>query len=205
MSRITPNYPLRQKLLIVTNGARTEKNYFKLIKEKRSEFDIDIKIENGSPIRVVEFALKFLNKYFEIWCVFDIDNSFEEKQLIEAIRLAKQNKIKIAYSNLSFEVWLISHFKECSSFYNMKDLYEILNKYLKKFNSKLEYDKGDESILEKYFIPNYKSAIQNSRTVLQRLKKSHNKKSRDILEYPIWKRNSSTSVYLLLERLKLQK
>lgn len=205
MSRRKSNIGPKHKLLIVTNGSKTERNYFNLIKEKRSVYNINIKIEVGSPKRVVEFALNYLNQFDEIWCVFDIDNSMEENQLLTALRLAKQNNINIAYSNLSFEVWLISHFRECSSFYKMKDLIEILNLHLKKFNKKLEYNKNDEAILKKYFLPNYKEAIQNAKVVLQNRINKYGNISNNITDYPIHERNSSTSVHLLLEKLNLRK
>lgn len=68
---------------------------------------------NDSPLNLVKHASIYVNDANQVWCVFDIDNSFEEGNLIETLTLAKNFEINIAFSNLAFEVWLISHFKKC--------------------------------------------------------------------------------------------
>lgn len=193
---------LRDKFLILTNGKETEFNYFTLLKSKKSLYKVEIKFENSAPIDLVKSAKKYLDQYYKVWCVFDIDNNYIENQLVEALNQAKESDINIAYSNLSFEVYLIHHFKPMSKNCNLKELLNILNKYLKEKGLKDSYNKTDSNILKKYFIPHYKNAIENSKTVYEkRLKDTENK---DNIK-SIWEWNSSSTVFLLVEALKFEK
>ena len=57
-------------------------------------------------ISVVQHAKR---PYREVWVLFDRDNN---KDFDEAITLAKNNDIRVAWSNSCFEYWLLLHFKE---------------------------------------------------------------------------------------------
>lgn len=144
-----------------------------------------------------------LRKPTKVWCVFDIDYSYKDKRLIPALKQAEEIGIKIAYSNIAFEVWLISHFEKCKTSLQLDGYISELDKLLKENGSNKTYSKTDEKLLKECFIPNYKKAIENSKIIYQNYVKIHNAK------YPnqrqsIWNWISSTTVYKLVEALKLR-
>jgi len=86
-----------------------------------------------------------------------------------------------------------------------KQLEEDLNDYIKNtLKKKTKYEKNDENLLKKHFVPHYKTAINNAKIVYQTKKKAHIERIGDYSRAPIWEWNSSTSVFLLVEALKLQ-
>lgn len=109
-----------------------------------------------------------------------------------------------AYSNISFEVWLISHFEKCKTTLQLDDYAGELDKLLKKYKCNKTYSKSDENLLKEQFIPKYKTAIVNSKIIYQNYIKAHNEKNPN-QKPPIWDWISSTTVYKLVEALKLQK
>ena len=203
--RKTDNLVIRNKFYIITKGEQTESNYFSLLKHKHSIYEVKIKFENKDPLGLVQFAVDNYQDANQKWCVFDIDNTFEDNRLKPAIKLAAENNIKIAYSNMAFEVWLISHFEKCSRYLTTKDFKKILDRHLKSINKELEYSKSDEKLLKDHFIPNYKQAVENAKIVHQQWVKENQEQHKYFNEQPIWKWNSSTTVYKLIEALKLQK
>ena len=189
---------------IITNGAQTEKNYFDLLKAKHSVYSVHVKFENADPLGLVEYAKDFLNYANQIWCVFDIDYTHDDGRLVPALNLAEQYGIKIAYSNKAFEVWLISHFKTFRTKMPIGNYSGVLTAYLNDIGYSDAYDKTDKSLLQKYFIPNYKSAIDNAKIVYQHYVKQHNEECGPNSKMPIWEWDASTTVFKLVEALKLR-
>lgn len=206
LGRKLKNLCERNKFYILTNGKQTEKNYFDLIKSKRSIYDVKVKYLNATPSQLVNYAKNYTDFANQVWCVFDIDNTYEEGALIPALNKAEELGVNIAFSNQSFEVWLLSHFKRCDYSMNISRLNNELNSIIKNelglTNHK--YDKADKELLGKYFIPKYKNAIVNSKIVHQKyIKECSNKSTHQ--QYKIWEWNSCTNVYELIEALQLEK
>jgi len=201
MARDSNKYQARSKFYILTNGEQTEKNYFELLRTKHSIYDVKVEFVNSDPLRLVEYAIRNFKDANQVWCVFDIDNSYKDSRLVSALKKAEENGIKIAYSNLAFEVWLISHFERCEKELQIKDYPSILNSYLE--NKGATYSKNDKELLKKHFIPFYKEAVQNTKVVYQMRVKNF----REVCpneRLPIWNWNSSTDVFKLVEALKLK-
>ncbi|MCR4662185.1 MAG: RloB family protein [Clostridia bacterium] len=197
----------RKEFYILTNGEQTEKNYFELIKSKKSMFDVQVKYDNCDPLGLVNRAKQYLKQSNQVWVVFDIDNTFEDNRLIKAINEAKKSGVKYAYSNMAFEVWLISHYIKCEKHMNNKELIKEMDKILDNEKKGLKYDKTDRDLLKKYFINKYDTAVLYSKIVYQKWTKEadsqSNKKNTNNCEYKIWEWNSSTNVFMLIEALKL--
>lgn len=201
MARISNKYQARNKFYILTNGEQTEKNYFELLKSKHSIYEVKVEFVNADPLGLVEYAIRNFKDANQVWCVFDVDNSHKDNRFVPALKKAEDNGIKIAYSNMAFEVWLISHFERCEKELQTKDYSTVLNKYLK--DKGVKYSKNDKELLKKHFIPLYKDAVQNSKVVYQtRVKNFREVCPKDRL--PIWNWNSSTDVFKLVEALKLR-
>jgi len=63
MARKTKKIPVRDEFLIVTNGKRSEKDYFEILRNKiKSIYKIKVKFINGDPGAVVDFAMKEKSK-----------------------------------------------------------------------------------------------------------------------------------------------
>lgn len=204
MARRTTKINVRDKFYIITNGKESEKNYFELIKCKKSLFDVQVFFVNADPCELVKFAVDYLDDANQVWCVFDVDNFLQEGKLIAALNLAEKRGVKIAYSNIAFEVWLISHFEKCKASYKLADYEKVINKYLKENGSKATYQKSDKNLLEKIFLPNYKQAITNAKVVHQKYIKEHIQQFGEDSKHKIWEWMSCTTVYKLIEELRLQ-
>lgn len=113
MPRKTKQLAVRDEFLILTNGKRTEKNYFEAVRSNyKSIFKISVKFMNDDPVALVDHAIGMKNARNRVWCVFDKDE-FPTDSVEPAIKTAKDNGIGIAFSNIAFEVWLIDHFEKC--------------------------------------------------------------------------------------------
>ena len=102
------------KILIVSEGTKTEPNYFKSFRTFNRGtivYDIEVKGEGDNTINVVDKAIELKNKgdYDSVWAVFDKD-SFPDKNFNAAIEKAENNGIGCAWSNEAFELWYLYHF-----------------------------------------------------------------------------------------------
>ncbi len=206
MKRIQKFKKERDTILILTNGKQTEKNYFKsLTSNYETMFKIEVKVLNKQCDELVNYAAQLdKSSYNQIWCVFDIDDSYTEGHLIRAIKLAKQNNIMIAYSNEAFEVWLLYHLS------NSVNLNLTRRTYIKELNSLLQnegynraYKKNDVNLLKEKFISNALIAAQNAKKSYQKVVADYQKTYHNE-NYPIWDWKSTTTVYQLIESLQLK-
>lgn len=197
-------------IYIFTEGAKTEPIYFNL---KRREVEknirkrrIKIKINDGgykggnNTLSLVNFALEFIgnkNNGFdknidECWVVFDKDDFNQDFD--NAVRKANKNGLKVAYSNEAFELWFLLHFDFMDSAVGRKEYNKrITEKYIAETgNKKYRYEKVDSVMPLIEIIKNREGdAIRNAKTLL----KKHGQVQ------PISKRNPSTTVHLLVEKL----
>lgn len=150
LERPDPTLSEKPSILIVCEGKNTEPSYF-------NQFRISSAIvksvgEGFNTVSLVQRALKLSQqqKYDKVWCVFDKDD-FSDEDFNEAIQLAEANKFGVAYSNQSFEYWLILHFNDHQGGKMHRRYYaESINELLKPF--KINYDfSGSKSISEDFF------------------------------------------------------
>lgn len=121
---------IKKSVYILTEG-QTEQAYFSRIGEilgSDTEWKYSVTVEvseivKGSktdPVHMVKEAKKNKSSYDEIWVVFDKDRERDALNQ-DAIKLATKSKIKIAFSSISFEHWLILHFEKCSQPFERSD------------------------------------------------------------------------------------
>ncbi|MGA9399193.1 MAG: RloB family protein, partial [Anaerolineaceae bacterium] len=159
MQRSVNTLNIRQRFLIVCEGEKTEPNYFKCF---RGPFIVVDAMGIGANTKsLVEQAieLKAKDDYDQIWCVFDKDDN-SVSQFNEAIKLARRNHIKIAYSNQSFELWYVLHFCLMRSAITRSDYKKHLNKKLGH-----TYKKNCETIYSELH-ELQKDAIRNAKLLL---------------------------------------
>lgn len=202
MARKTKKIPVRDEFLIVTNGKRSEKNYFEVLRGKiKSIYKIKVKFINGDPEAVVDFAVKEKSESNRVWCVFDKDE-FSSDSIYHAMATADKNAVNVAFSNAAFEVWLIDHFCRFEKEKSSAELNEILDELLKEAGYDKGYSKSDVELIKKVFIPRLGKALENADIAHQKRVADHRLSGAPMNSLPVCSWNSYTNVHKLIEALK---
>lgn len=174
----------KKKILIVCEGERTEPSYFKTFRVLKQ---CEIVGAGSNTISVVTRAISMMAKedYLEAWCVFDRD-SFPKARVKRALELAAQHKIKVAFSNESFELWYVLHFE----YLDTKITRHAYCQKLTNLTGK-KYKKNDTEMY-KTLLENQLTAISNAKKLEKRIMPAG---SCSVDSYPY------TTVYKLVERL----
>jgi hypothetical protein len=179
----------KKTYLIVTEGEKTEPEYFEIIKTLMNNDSSFAKIfkcgKKTDPRSILKAKGRPQYKGAdEVWLVLDVDNN-PKKAFDELFkwRDEKPGKNHLAISNPCFEFHLLLHFleKKPKGLLTGKKCLKELKKYIP------DYDKGTKK--RDFTLPKIKQAIQIAKEI------EHNNEDRLILE-----RNGST-VYELVEKL----
>ena len=204
MARKVKNLKQRNQFVIVTNGKRSEKNYFNALRVKfRSIYDIDVKFENGDPLTVVKRAIREKKTSNQVWFIFDTD-TFPDETIYKCMAIARNEDIGIAFSNAAFEVWLINHFDKLEAEKTPANLLDVLDSYIRDEGYAQGYSKNDCVLVEEVFLPRLETAKLNSEVSLQKRIVEYNRLKPNDTNYPLCEWNSCTTVHKLVEALKLQ-
>jgi len=122
-----PRFPSSGKaFLIVTEGKKTEPNYFIALRRKLQLAAADVEIihpDGTDPLTLTRKAIELRDNrrkqakkgfniaYDEVWVVFDLEKPHDERRKIadEAMRIKEAAGIKFAFSDPAFEFWLLLH------------------------------------------------------------------------------------------------
>lgn len=136
-------------ILIVCEGENTEPSYFNQF--RITSANVKSVGEGYNTIYLVNRALALSQQgnYDQVWCVFDKDD-FNDNDFNSAIQKAEANNFGVAYSNQSFEYWLILHFKDHQGGGMHRHSYnDKINEHLKPF--KVIYDGNGTKLIEEDF------------------------------------------------------
>jgi hypothetical protein len=179
-----------ERFLIVSEGEKTEPNYF----DNFGSSWIEVKAIGGQGQwrRVVEAAKELADAdggFDEIWCVFDRDidgkNPTAKDLFNQALDLAKQYKFKTAYSIDAFELWFLLHFNFHDNATYRKDYSAMLTSRLGK-----PYKKNDPML--------YRDLLDKQKVALKNARKLHLEIHSGTEDYS---NDPCTTVYLLVEAL----
>jgi len=189
----------KPSILIICEGENTEPSYFNQF--KLSSATVKSIGEGYNTISLVKRAIELNNpKYDQVWCVFDKDD-FSEINFNKAISLAEKNGFDVAYSNQSFEYWLILHFNDHQGArMHRRDYNDKINKLLKPFN--VTYDgNGDKIITESFFelLDGFDNKTNNKRIDLAIVRAERNFNQFDHTNPA--KEESSTTMFRLAKEL----
>ena len=147
------------RILIVCEGERTEPAYFDGFRVP--SVTIEITGLGKDPLTLVEEAITRRRKsqYDQVWCVFDRDDVPLER-FNQALQLAQQQKIKVAYSNQAFELWYLLHFHYCDTPQTRRDYSDSLSRQLGR-----AYHKNDAT-LYRLLLPRQDQAIRHAERLL---------------------------------------
>ncbi|MFZ1978131.1 MAG: RloB family protein [Bacteroidota bacterium] len=122
-----PKYPSTGKaFLIVTEGEKTEPNYFKALRERlqlKATNVVLIHPKGTDPITLVKNAIELRSErkkeskkgsgvaYDEVWIIFDLEKPHDARRKLakEAKELKEAKGIKFGDSDPCFEFWLLLH------------------------------------------------------------------------------------------------
>ncbi len=196
------NLEERKLFLLIVEGD-TEEKYFQhfRISTGRNITNITNCGKKSSKSKLVNIAIKQRVKYREqghydddtdeTWVVFDrdkdIQNQKDRDSFNQALELAKNNHIEVAYSNDSFELWFLLHFKDVSSEMDRNEIDAKLRKHLPR------YQHGNDVFdnINLY----YPKAVERSKKLLE------DATNNGLLPADA---NPSTKVHLLTEKLIAQ-
>jgi len=163
--------------LIVSEGVKTEVNYFNGFKEEINRkfeetvasYTIDIHGAGKETIRIIEeieeIRRRSPNIYEHLWAVFDKDD-FPADHFDNAINMAAAKGIKVAWSNECIELWFLLHFSYLNTAISREAYYTKLSAELKKRGGPDNYEKSDP-ILYELLKPYQSKAIANAKKLRQ--------------------------------------
>ena len=139
----------KPSILIVCEGENTEPSYFNQFRITSAK--VKSVGEGYNTVSLVNRALALTQQgnCDQVWCVFDKDD-FNDNDFNSAIQIALANNFGVAYSNQSFEYWLILHFNDHQGGGMHRDNYnDKINEHLKPF--KVTYDGNGTKLIEEDF------------------------------------------------------
>jgi hypothetical protein len=149
-----PTREPKRRILIVCEGEKTERGYFKdFQREVRNPgVHVEVASETGEPLQVVEIAVRLKKeaerearsqhddnlRWDDVWGVVDVD---EHAKLDEARQLALKNDIGLAISNPCFELWALLHFQEQRAHIERDKAQAALRRHLPGYDKGLDFPK----------------------------------------------------------------
>lgn len=183
MARRAPQGKKLKKGILIYSEGKTERIYFEALNRRFNATNIKIKpisMELQSKI-LVSKVLKRIAKnedskklvIEQIYIVFDKDDESWQnvEQAIKMARsspLGKKGNLDIGFSNESFEVWLLAHFEDVTTYSSLsrKQTYDKLAQYLN--IDYYESFKADKN-LGNWFINSVNFAVKNGKKFPQKL------------------------------------
>jgi len=184
----------KPKMLVVCEGANTEKEYFEQFAKLHRNSLVDVIVEGGKgvPLTVVRAAKERKEKaiseakrkddefltYQSVWCVFDVD---DHPNVPEARIMAADNGIELAISNPCFELWLLLHHRHCPGELHRHKAQTMLKDHVTSYDKHVNFDDYKDG---------YEKAVQRAKS-LDQLAESMGEPGR----------NPTTGVYVLTEMI----
>lgn len=134
--RDRPKRQTAQRILVVTEGTHTERQYIErlnsFLRTRASTATVKSVGVGKDPLRVVRKSLEVRDEadrkgrgYDICVCLVDVDT---HAKLNDAIRLAEEEEVQLLISNLKFETWLCWHAEEQRSPLTSRQLDERVEK-----------------------------------------------------------------------------
>lgn len=170
---------LRENILIVCEGTKTEPNYFKAIKtfHKLSTVDVGVEVVGAgqSTLSLTDYALSLQKsgpgRYSQIWCVFDKDD-FQPDAFDNAIARAQEHPVlRVAWSNEAFELWYVLHFQYLDTAPGRsggpaREYYKTRLNGLLRPLGRAKYEKNDPTLYSLFGPQRLQTAMENARRLL---------------------------------------
>ncbi|MFO7538166.1 MAG: RloB family protein [Chloroflexota bacterium] len=147
------------RFLIICEGEKTEPAYFDGFRVP--SVTIETVGLGKDPLMLVKQTLdrRGQGEYDRVWCVFDRDDVPADR-FNQALLLAQQHRIKVAYSNQAFELWYLLHFHYVNTSLSRRDYVDRLSSQLGR-----PYQKDDHT-LYRDLLPVQAEALRNAERLL---------------------------------------
>lgn len=200
LKRPNPKLTEKPSILIVCEGEKTEPSYFGQFRINSAKLKVIGKGYNTVSLVNEALDLSQKEKYDQVWCVFDKDN-FPDNDFNSAIEKAKKKGLCVAYSNQSFEYWLMLHFVDHQGAkMNRNDYIKVINKYLEEIKVSFRYNKNvSEEFFEILNGIDSKTGKKRVDLAIDRARKIY--KDFEEMKTSPAKAESSTTVFLLVKEL----
>jgi hypothetical protein len=184
---------VNKRLFIVCEGKKTEPYYFNKFIEgcnfrgKPVEVKV-VKVKKNTARELVDKAESLREiPGDEVWAVFDRNGYTKHK---EAFQKAKNKRVSIAFSSISFEYWILLHFEYTTrAFSNSEKIIDYI-----KSKSYIDYKKSDETI--------YDSIKERTQTAATNAGKVRKYQSGNNPNLEVYELNPYTNVDELLDSIK---
>ena len=139
--------PKRVILIACEGNNKTEKNYLNNFSGLDKNYKIAIVPGNETdPLNLVKQTINAIkNKGLDLndddkaFCIFDTDiNPIKNKQIKEAVKLSRKNKIVVITSSPCFELWFLLHYKYTTAFMNNDEVIRELKSHYPKYEKKCD-------------------------------------------------------------------
>lgn len=169
-SRIFLDKTIKKSFRIYCEGQSTEPQYFKAF-PITTEYEVETVGLGRSKTALVKEVLKREGKIpekdpdCEIWLVFDKDergNPKDNQDFNKSIQLSEKQGFKVAYSNDSFELWFVLHFKYTDADVLRGEHYDFLSNMLNCNYEKVGKNKGFSKNLYTKLLEKQHIAIKNA-------------------------------------------
>lgn len=132
-----------RRIFVVCEGTVTEREYFdQLGRDYRQSVQVVIADESGVPKTVVNIAVAAKEDaslaWDEVWAVFDRD---EHVGVDEAMSIAEQAGVSVAFSNPCFELWALLHFEEQRAHIERHAAQKALTRHMPEYEKSLDLEK----------------------------------------------------------------
>ena len=215
----TPTNSISQFILFV-EGRNTERSYFNLLKQscctvipmvvKGHGISSCLDFVNDAMSKFNHFSVTKKKKFAQKWLVFDYDG---HKDFPQAIRLARNNGFRVAFSSMCIEYWFDLHFIEhdgkpipmvggSHSKAQINILNNFINRYNKTANTKIKlYDDRNKNVETDLFeLMLSINPVTNNRRIVDayiQAEAHHSQKVQNGCEF----NESVTTIYELLREL----
>lgn len=136
MSRKSRNIPTHPLIRIFCEGL-SEKQYFEMLIEKYNRKNVkaervNITVLGGlkgmALLRKAQATLqmKGKNKIDAVYVIFDRDD-LRTEQLQACDKYAKEHGIRIMFSSICFEIWILMHYQKINHVFSAKELNQVLS------------------------------------------------------------------------------
>ncbi|MFH2022278.1 MAG: RloB family protein [Patescibacteria group bacterium] len=192
-------HAINPRIYIYCNGGVGEPVYFKEFKDHLRSRTITIsynRFKGNSPWDLIEKVVAEKNALTsrgrfvdedgdQCWCVFDVDEFWNQNpaKFKVATKLARENDIRLAWSNECFELWYLLHFQSLQTGIPRNDYHTKLKTHFRRLGGK-PYTKNC-SVFDR-ILDKQAEAIKNAKQIFQ-INKVEN--------------NPSTAVFKLVEEI----
>lgn len=163
--------------LIVSEGTKTEPNYFETFIGKRGSkvVSVNCKGRGKNTTQLIAEAKKIQRQdrqrgkeYDSVWIVFDKDN-FPDEAFNNAILAAPKDGISVAWNNPSIELWYLLHLVDTTKELTPEACINEIEKIMKRQIKSFKYDKASSNFSWLNREVNQSKAIKRAK-LLQQLK-----------------------------------